>query len=68
MNQKTYLLICGTVFLIVALAHLTRLIAGWDIVVAGWVAPNWISVPGLIIPGCLSAWGFMLALRSKTTA
>jgi hypothetical protein len=28
MNQKTYLLICGTVFLIVALAHLTRLIAG----------------------------------------
>lgn len=68
MNQKTYLLISGTVFLMVAVAHLTRLIAGWDIAVAGWVAPHWISVPGLIIPGCLSAWGFMLASRLKTTA
>ena len=68
MNQKTYLLICGTVFLIVAVAHLMRLIAGWEIVVADWAAPYWISVPGLVISGGLSACGFILAARSKTTA
>ena len=61
MNQRFYSLICGAVFLVVAAAHLTRLIAGWEIEIAGWTVPRWISAPGLIIPGALSAWGFVLA-------
>jgi len=67
MSQKTYFLICSTVFLVVAAAHLTRLIAGWEIAIAGWTAPHWVSVPGLIIPGVLSAWGFVLASRARAT-
>jgi len=68
MNQKTYFVVCATVFLLVAAAHLTRLIVGWDITIAGWTAPHWISVPGLIVPGALSAWGFVLAARPTPTA
>ena len=68
MSQKTYFLVCSTVFLVVAAAHLTRLILGWEIAIAGWDAPHWVSVPGLIIPGILSAWGFVLASRAKATA
>jgi hypothetical protein len=68
MNQKTYLLVCGSVFFVVAVVHLTRLIVGWEIAIAGWTAPHWISVPGLIVAGLLSAWGFVLASRSRPTA
>jgi hypothetical protein len=67
MSQKTYFLICSTVFLVVAAAHLTRLIVGWEIAIAGWTAPHWVSVPGLIISGILSAWGFVLASRARAT-
>jgi hypothetical protein len=64
MSHKTYFLVCGAIFFVVATAHLTRLIMGWEITIAGWDAPHWVSIPGLIIPGVLSAWGFVLALRS----
>ena len=63
MNRKTYFLLCGVVFFVVAAAHLTRLIFGWEIAIAGWTVPQWVSVPGLIIPGILSTWGFVLASR-----
>src|SRR5262245_42694660 len=66
MKQTTYALICGSVFLVVAAGHLTRLLFGWDVVIAGWRAPHWISIPGLIVPGALSVWGFTLAARGRT--
>jgi len=66
-SQKTYFLVCSTVFLVVAAAHLTRLIIRWEIAIAGWTVPQWVSVPGLIIPGVLSAWGLVLASRARPT-
>ena len=63
MGQKTYILVCAAVFFVVSAAHLSRLITGWEISIAGWDAPLWVSVPGLIIPGVLSAWGLLLAFR-----
>jgi hypothetical protein len=68
MNQKMYFLSCGTVFFVVAAAHLARLIFGWEIAIAGWTIPHWISIPGFIVPGVLSVWGFVLASRAKATA
>jgi hypothetical protein len=67
MSQKTYFLVSTAVFFVAAAAHLTRLIVGWEIAIAGWTAPHWVSVPGLIIPGVLSAWGFVLASRARAT-
>lgn len=67
MSQKPYFLVCSAVFFVVAAAHLTRLILGWNMAIAGWTAPHWVSIPGLIIPGVLSAWGFVLALRTTPT-
>jgi len=65
MKQRTYFLVCSAIFLVVACAHLTRLLLGWDISIAGWLAPHWVSIPGLLIPGLLSAWGFSLASRAR---
>jgi hypothetical protein len=67
MSHKTYFLVCGAIFFVVATAHLTRLIVVWEIAIAGWTVPHWVSIPGLIIPGILSAWGFILASRVKAT-
>lgn len=61
MRPRGYLFISAVVFAVVAAAHLTRLIIRWPIEMAGWSAPHWLSVPGLVVPGLLSAWGFLLA-------
>jgi hypothetical protein len=65
MRQRTYFLICGAIFLVVAGAHLARLILGWDISIAGRSVPSWVSIPGLLVPAVLSAWGFTLASRAR---
>ena len=66
MSRKIYLLVCSMVYFVVAAAHLTRLIFGWEIAIAGWTVPQWVSIPGLILPGVLSTWGFVLAVRSDS--
>jgi hypothetical protein len=65
MRRKTYFLVCAALFLVVAAGHLTRLIMGWEVAIGGWSVPRWVSLPGLIIPGILSAWGFVLASQTK---
>ena len=66
MNERAYFLVCSTIFLVVAAAHLSRLFLGWDILIGGWHAPHWISIPGAIVAGLLAAWGFRLAARAGT--
>jgi|RhiMethySRZTD1v2_1073278.scaffolds.fasta_scaffold170162_5 hypothetical protein len=68
MNPRTYLVISGVIFLVVALAHLSRLFLGWEISFGGEPVPRWMSVPGLILPGLLSAWAFRLAAGARRTA
>ena len=67
MDQRIHLLICSFVFLGVAAAHVARLILAWDVVVAGRPVPHWISIPGVVIAGLLSVWGFLLASRARST-
>ncbi len=57
-----YLMISATIFLVVAIAHLTRLIGGWPIEIAGLVVPVWVSLPGVLFAGALAIWGMTLAL------
>ena len=64
MKQKSYFLVSGVIFLAVAVAHLSRIFTGWEIVLAGRLVPHWMSIIGLIVPGALSAWGFRLAARA----
>jgi hypothetical protein len=43
------------VFTVVALAHLYRLVSGTEILLNGDIVPQWVSVPGILVPG-LIAW------------
>ena len=39
---------------LVALAHLVRVIYGWDVTIGEWSAPMWVSYLGVVIPGGLA--------------
>ena len=44
----------ATVFGIVAILHLLRLIYGWQLVIGTWSAPMWLSVAALLLAGTLA--------------
>jgi hypothetical protein len=64
MKPKVYATITGTVFLVVALAHLLRVIAGFEFRVGAWNVPTWGSIIAAGVAGFLSYTGFRIATRS----
>ncbi|HKQ59170.1 MAG TPA: hypothetical protein VJY35_15015 [Candidatus Eisenbacteria bacterium] len=68
MNESLYSRITGTVFFLVALGHLSRLIFDWQIQIGHWTPSPWISLLGLIVAGTLSVWGFALSRRNRHRA
>ena len=65
MSSRTYLVISGTVFGIVAALHLLRVVNGWAVVVGPWSAPMWVSWLGTLVPAVLCVWAFRLASRIR---
>ena len=61
MDQKTFVLLAGVVFAIVALAHLLRIFMDWPIVIDTWTVPMWLSWIALVIAGGLGFFGLRLA-------
>ena len=64
MMQRAYYIISGALFAIVALAHLCRLVFGWQIFVDETTIPMWVSWAGFAVPGPLAYWAFYLSLRN----
>ena len=56
---KTYIMITATLFAIVAVGHLARIMLSLPVDVGGLNIPMWVSWLGMVVPGSLSAWGFM---------
>jgi len=61
--KRTMLYIAGTIFLLVATAHVVRLLLEVEIVMSGWVLPLWVSVVGAVIPVILAWFCFRAARR-----
>ena len=61
MKTRPYLAASATVFSLVAVLHLSRLVFRWPMIVGGWPVPAWISVVGLVVTVGLAWWGFRLA-------
>ena len=49
MNSRTYLVISGTVFGIVAVLHFLRVVNGWIMVLGPWSVPIWVSWLGTLV-------------------
>ena len=52
--MKPFTTLAVIIFALVALVHLFRLIWGFEVVVGGTMLPQWVSLPGLIIPAGLA--------------
>jgi hypothetical protein len=66
MNPTTrYPLVSATVFGIVSLAHLARIVFGWPVEIAHDAIPAWTSVVATLAAATLCVWGFSLARRAR---
>jgi Mn2+/Fe2+ NRAMP family transporter len=57
MNQKTFSIVAGGIFAVVALVHLVRIYMDWPIVIGDWSVPMWVSWIALVIAGGLAYLG-----------
>jgi hypothetical protein len=64
MNQRSFSLLAGIIFIIIALLHLLRIIYGWEAVIAGGTVPMWLSWVALVIAGYLGYEGFRLGMKA----
>jgi hypothetical protein len=58
MSQKAFSLVAGLIFLLVAVAHLLRLLLRWSVILNGWTVPMWVSSIALVVAGFLAFEGF----------
>ena len=63
MRYKSYCVVSGVLFTLVALAHLLRIIGGLPISVGTIAVPMVVSWGGLIVPALLAIWAFRTAGR-----
>jgi hypothetical protein len=56
--MKNYIAISGSIFAIVAFAHLLRIIDEWEVVVNGQAVPMTISYMAFVATGMLAVWAF----------
>lgn len=59
MSNRQYLVVSATLFSLVAIAHVLRLIGGMTVTVADYVVPMYVSWVGAVVPALLA----MSALR-----
>jgi phosphoglycerol transferase MdoB-like AlkP superfamily enzyme len=64
MTQKTFLLIASMIFLLIALAHLSRLVFKWSVLLGGWAVPFWVNWVALLVFAYLAYEGFRLGKKS----
>jgi len=65
MNLKNYCLLSAVLFTLVAAAHLTRIVLGLSIYIDEYMFPMWISWLGVIFPGFMAVWSFII-VNEKT--
>ncbi|MBU6321640.1 MAG: hypothetical protein KGI78_01770 [Patescibacteria group bacterium] len=64
-SERSLLAFSGTVFLVVALLHLTRLMFDWQLALGGFMIPLWLSWFGFAITLYLSYASFHYVLHGK---
>jgi hypothetical protein len=60
-SQIFGLRVAGTIFALICLGHLLRIVTRADVLIAGHQLPLWINMVGILIAGALSLWMWRLA-------
>jgi hypothetical protein len=64
MSQKTFSVVAGLIFLLIAVMHGLRLALKWEVVLNGWSVPMWASAVAIVITAYLAFEGLKLGRRS----
>ena len=68
MSQRTFSLVAGVVFGLIALAHVLRIVFGWSLTIQDFSVPMWASWIAIVVTGYLAYEGFRLAKKSASGA
>ena len=63
MDAKTFSLVAGVIFAVVALFHLVRIFLEWTVIIGDWSIPMWVSWISLVVAGGLALLGLRLSER-----
>ena len=63
MSQKVFLAVSGTIFGVIALLHLARILAGWPARIGTFEVPTWLSWVSMLVAGYLAFSAFRLTGR-----
>jgi hypothetical protein len=63
MEAKTFCLVAGVIFAVVAVFHLVRIVMDWSVIIGNWSIPMWVSWVALIVAAGLSFLGLRLGQR-----
>ena len=63
MSQRTFALVAGVVFGLVALVHVLRIVLGWSVVIQDLSVLMWPSGLAVVVFGYLAYEGFRLARK-----
>ena len=63
MNKQTYYYVVSGVFSLVAVLHLTRVLNGWEGMVAGVIIPVWVSGIAVVVTGYLAVRGYQFGKK-----
>jgi hypothetical protein len=66
MTTRLFSLITATLFSLIALLHVLRLLRGWEVTIGDVVVPLWISWIGLAVATYLAYQGFKLSRRIRS--
>ena len=65
MDRKTFCMLTGIIFTLVALLHLVRIYMEWPVMIADWSVPKWVSWVALIVAGGLAVIGFRFTANDE---
>jgi hypothetical protein len=57
-GRKTYFLVAGIIFALVAVSHALRIYMEWPVTIANWSVPKSVSWIALIVAGGLALFAF----------
>jgi len=60
MKSETFFTVSSLVFTIVAIAHLLRVLMGFNLIVANYAVPLWMNTVAFFIAGSLAIFGIRL--------
>ena len=63
MDAKTFSLVAGVIFAVVAVFHLVRIFLEWTVIIGDWSIPMWVSWISLVVAGGLALLGLRLSER-----